>query len=199
MADDVKVLVVDDNRVILRILKDGLEKEGFRVETASSGVEALEKVLEERPSVILLDIVMPGVTGYEVCRVLRNDPSTLSIPIIMVTGSVPDTVRREGYEAGANDIWAKPVNVKQIGESIRSYLEAGVEYQPITESREIEILRENIALLARELRSPVTSTRNVAEMLSEATKIEAKQVAEVLQQQVDNLMSIVHRLERLSG
>ncbi|MBI3891271.1 MAG: response regulator [Candidatus Wallbacteria bacterium] len=198
MARKVKLLAVDDNRAVLRILKDGLERESFDVRTAESGVEALEQILLEKPDVILLDIVMPGVTGYEVCRVLRSDPHTAPIPIIMVTASVPDKVRQESYEAGANDIWAKPINVMEIATSIRSYLEAGVKYEPVTEQKEGEILRSNLRKVVADFRGPYQAISTVAKLMGEGTKIEPKQVAEVLRQQCAAVQELLEKLERLS-
>lgn len=198
MPERTKLLAVDDNRTILRILKDGLEKEGFDVSTAESGVEALEQILISKPDAILLDIVMPGVTGYEVCRILRNDPHTNDIPIVMVTASVPDKVRRESYEAGANDIWAKPINVGEIAKSIRSYLEVGVRYEPVTPDKEMQVLRANLKGLALDLKTPVEAIATVAKLMRDGTKIEQRQVAEVLGHQLEALKELLDRLDRLS-
>lgn len=198
MTAKTKLLAVDDNRTILHVLKDGLEREGFDVRTASSGVEALERVLVEKPDVILLDIVMPGVTGYEVCRVLRNDPHTANIPIIMVTATVQDKVRQEGKDAGARDIWAKPLNVSDIARQIRSFLESGAAYEPMTHRRELDLLRENLMRLVFDLRSPVHALSTVAEMLGESSKVEPRQVSEVLGQQIKRVEAVLERLERLA-
>jgi CheY-like chemotaxis protein len=197
-SDKIRVLAVDDNRVVLRIIKDGLEREGFAVRTAASGVEALEQVLEEKPDVILLDIVMPGVTGYEVCRVLRHDPHTENIPIIMVTGSTPDKVKQEGYEAGANDIWAKPVNMREIAKSIHTFMEQGFRCEPVTQDREVQILRENLAQLVCEFRNPIQALSNIAEMMEEASRFEPRQLAEVVRAQVERAQEVLRRLERLA-
>ena len=199
MADRIKLLAVDDNRVVLRVLKDGLDREGFDVRIASNGIEALEQVLESKPDIILLDIVMPGVTGYEVCRVLRSDPHTVDIPIIMVTASVPEKVRKEGYEAGANDIWAKPVNIAEVAQAVRDYLAGGVKYEPMTGSKELEILRQNLLRIVAEFKTPVSAISTVAQIMSEGRKVEISQVAEVLRQQVEKAEEILRRLERLAG
>ncbi|MBI4870072.1 MAG: hybrid sensor histidine kinase/response regulator [Candidatus Riflebacteria bacterium] len=192
-----RVLAVDDNRVILRIIKDGLEKEGFEVRTAGSGMEALEQILQEKPDVILLDIVMPGVTGYEVCKILRHDPHTEAIPIIMVTGSTPDKVKKEGMEAGASDIWAKPVNMREIARSIHSFLEQGFKLEQVTPARENEVLRENLQMIAAEFRNPIQALGTIAEMLEESARIEPRQVAEVIRQQVERASDLLRRMERL--
>lgn len=103
-----KILVVDDETYIVELVKFNLEKEGYRVLVAYDGVSALEMVRAEYPDLILLDIMLPSIDGLEVCRTLKQESSTSSIPIIMLTakGEEFDTVL--GLEMGADDYIKKP-------------------------------------------------------------------------------------------
>jgi len=116
------VLFVDDEPTIVKIMTTRLKSHGYVVESASSGPEALEKVKTFRPSLILLDIAMPGMDGYEVCRQLKKDPATESIPVIMFTASQEEEFVRKGIKAGAVDVINKPF-VADLLEVIHNVLE----------------------------------------------------------------------------
>jgi len=105
-----RILVVDDNPLNLRLLVDMLASEHYLVSTATDGFQALAKIEAEKPDVILLDVMMPGLDGFETCRRIKADPATADIPVIMVTAlsDVDDLVR--GFEAGADDFVTKPFN-----------------------------------------------------------------------------------------
>jgi two-component system cell cycle response regulator len=105
-----RILVVDDNLQNLRMLADWLASESYVVSTAVDGFEALEKIAAERPDIVLLDVVMPELNGFEACRRIKADPAIAHTPVIMVTAlsDVDDLVR--GFEAGADDFITKPVN-----------------------------------------------------------------------------------------
>src|SRR3712207_849000 len=103
------ILVVDDTPQNIKLLDAVLTPRGYTVLAASSGQEALQQVMQERPDLILLDIVMPEVDGYEVCRRLREDPSTHMLPVIMITAS-GEREKVKAIEAGADDFITKPFN-----------------------------------------------------------------------------------------
>ena len=105
-----RVLIVDDVPANLKLLEAKLMAEYFGVLQASSGPEALEVAVREKPDIILLDVMMPGMDGFEVCRRLRAMPETSHVPIIMVTALDQQKDRVEGLEAGADDFLTKPVD-----------------------------------------------------------------------------------------
>ncbi len=115
-----KILVVDDIAPNVKLLEAKLTREFFNVITAMSGEEALEKTHEHKPDVILLDIMMPGMDGFEVCRRLKADPETMHIPVVMVTALTDVTDRVRGLEVGADDFLSKPVNDIALMSRIRS-------------------------------------------------------------------------------
>ena len=98
-----KILVVDDVPVNVKLLADLLTVKGYDVVTAANGAEALAKVETDRPGIVLLDVMMPGMSGYDVCRKIRENPATTMLPIIMVTALDPSQERVKGIEAGADD------------------------------------------------------------------------------------------------
>lgn len=108
---DRKILVVDDEKPIVDILKYNLEKEGFEVLTADNGVSALECALKQNPDLILLDIMLPKMDGFDVCRKVREK---LNVPIIMITARDEEVDKVLGLELGADDYITKPFSVREL-------------------------------------------------------------------------------------
>ena len=109
-----KILVVDDEMHILRIVKYKLESAGYQVLTALNGAEALQIARDERPSLIFLDIMMPGINGYEVCSELKNDPATRDIIIIMLTAKGQESDKIKGLEVGVDEYITKPFSPQDL-------------------------------------------------------------------------------------
>ncbi len=116
------MLVVDDTPHNVKLLADLLGVKGYAVATAVNGEEALAKVASEAPDLILLDVMMPGLSGYDVCRRLRADPATALLPIVLVTSLDPQGERVKGIEAGADDFLPKPINQAELFARVRSLL-----------------------------------------------------------------------------
>jgi len=116
------VLVVDDQPQNVKLLQQVLTMSGYEVTTASSGPEAIGKVRAENPDIVLLDVVMPQMSGYEVCKALRADPSTQLLPVVMVTALDPLEERLKGIEAGADDFLSKPINQAELLARVKSLL-----------------------------------------------------------------------------
>ncbi len=109
-----KVLVVDDEVYILHILDFSLGAEGFDVITAADGEQALARARSERPDLIVMDIMMPRLDGYETCKRLKSDPGTKDIPVLLLTARGREEDRKRGMEAGANDYMTKPFSPNKL-------------------------------------------------------------------------------------
>ena len=115
-----RVLVVDDVDANVKLLEARLTADYFEVRTARSGREALEICANERADVVLLDVMMPGMDGFEVCRRLKSEPRTQHIPVIMVTALDQPSDRVKGLEAGADDFLTKPVDDIALVKRVRN-------------------------------------------------------------------------------
>ncbi len=117
-----KILVVDDTPKNVKLLADILTVKGYTAVTAASGREALAQVESERPDLVLLDVVMPEMSGYEVCRKIRENPATEILPVVMVTALDAAQERIKGLDAGADDFLTKPINQAELLARVRSLL-----------------------------------------------------------------------------
>jgi adenylate cyclase len=147
MTDEPLVLAVDDLPANVRLLDAVLSPRGYRVLGAGSGPEALALVAEHRPDLILLDIVMPEMDGYEVCRRLRQDPATAFLPVVMITAS-GDQERLLAIEAGADDFVAKPFDQAELLARVRSLLRIK-RYHDTIEGQAAELAEWNRTLSQR--------------------------------------------------
>jgi two-component system alkaline phosphatase synthesis response regulator PhoP len=116
------VLVVDDEPGIVTIARDYLDRAGFRVITAGDGETALRLARTERPNLLVLDLMLPGIDGLDVTRTLRQDPATRKLPIIMLTARVEETDRLIGLELGADDYITKPFSPRELVARVRAVL-----------------------------------------------------------------------------
>lgn len=116
------ILVIDDEEDILELARYTLTKEGYEVTTLTSGDEAVETVKSEHPDLILLDLMLPGLDGFEVCKLLKRDSDTAEIPIIMLTAKGEESDIITGLELGADDYITKPFSPKVVVARLRSVL-----------------------------------------------------------------------------
>ena len=117
------ILIVDDSPTEVHVLSGYLKKHGFDTETAADGAEGIEKARTLKPDLILMDVVMPGMNGFQATRELARAPDTAGIPIIMVTTKGLETDKIWGMRQGARDYLVKPVTEAQLVEKVRAALE----------------------------------------------------------------------------
>jgi len=124
-----RILVVDDSELNVKLLVEWLEQESYVVSTAADGFEALAKIEAERPDIVLLDVMMPGLDGFETCRRIKADPAIAHIPVVIVTAldDVDDLVK--GFEAGADDYLTKPFNGLELLARVRLQLRRKQHYE----------------------------------------------------------------------
>ena len=129
------ILVVDDVAMNVKLLADLLEAKGYRAVKASSGPEALERLASDLPDLVLLDVMMPGMSGYEVCAAIRADPRHAMLPVVLVTALDPAQERINGLEAGADDFLSKPVSQGELLARVRSLLRIKTLYDDVARHR----------------------------------------------------------------
>jgi putative two-component system response regulator len=122
LPERARILLVDDLPENLEILTGLLEPEGYRLDTATDGQEAVDKALADPPDLILMDVTMPRLNGFEACRILKNDERTHLVPIVLVTGLTAREDRIQGIAAGCDDFLTKPVDFEQLVARTRSAL-----------------------------------------------------------------------------
>jgi len=140
---DKQILVVEDEEDILELVSFNLKKEGYKVKGVTSGEEALQEVRREVPNLIILDLMLPGVNGFDVCKSLRNDYRTKTIPVIMLTAKSEEADIVIGLELGADDYLTKPFSPRELIARVRAILrrsEARVsEHEALLKVHDIEI------------------------------------------------------------
>ena len=122
MEETKTILIVDDEEPIRQLIKYNLEREGFKTLQACNAIKALEKTLSEKIDLIILDLILPDMSGLEVCRILKNDAKTTCIPVVMVTAKTEDADIVYGLEIGADDYVTKPFSPKILIARVKSVL-----------------------------------------------------------------------------
>ncbi len=188
MDDEPVVLVVDDQPANIRLLDAVLSPRGYRVLTAASGEQALDVLRDERPHVVLLDIMMPGMDGYEVCRRIREHPATAYLPVVMITAS--DTQEKlRAVEAGADDFITKPFDQAELLARVKSLVRVK-RYHDTVERQAAELESWN-----RELEGRVQSQLAALERATRLRRFLPPQMAELILDSGDESFLESHRRE----
>ncbi len=127
MVEPKRILVVDDEADLVELVSYNLKKEGFSVDSASDGEAALAKIRKGGYGLVVLDLMLPGIQGIELCRILRNDPKTGSLPIIMLTAKGEEVDRILGLEMGADDYITKPFRPRELVARVKAVLRRSTE------------------------------------------------------------------------
>lgn len=122
MMDPINILVIEDDEIVARTIERCLRGGEFRVRLANSGVEGLRVARREIPNLVILDVIMPGMDGYAVCREMRGDPVLMDVPILFLTAKTKDEDKIAGFTAGGDDYLGKPFNIDELILRIRAIL-----------------------------------------------------------------------------
>ena len=165
-----RVLITDDEPFNRLLLRDLLTMQGFETMEAGSGAAAVEMAGKLFPDAILMDVMMPGMTGFEACRLLKSNPATKHIPVLMITALVDRDSRLEGIEAGANDFITKPVDVRDIPLRVRNAVASKKIHDELqlnlTRMAELEKARDNLSnMIVHDMRSPLLGISGHLELL----------------------------------
>jgi DNA-binding response OmpR family regulator len=171
MRSPARILVVDDQPLNVKLLADTLRIKGYEIVTASSGREALERIERDAPDLVLLDVMMPGMDGYAVCRAIRAEPRTQILPVIMVTALDPQEERVKGLEAGADDFLTKPVNRQELMARVKSLLRVKSLYDTV------QVQAQELAVLNRDLERRVAEQVKELQRLSQLKRFFSPQLA----------------------
>lgn len=199
-----KILVVDDHPVNVELIAAYLEKD-YEIIPAYSGEEALEKVRTDKPDIVLLDIMMPGISGYEVCERIKQQDTTRFIPVVMITALAELEDKIKGIEAGADDFLTKPINNIELITRVRSLLRSKYFHDQLVKSKEIieaqndfkTIMADLLPFLLRDIH-PDKKTEVIRQMSKQVENyLWAKYILDMpadLSQTADISCSIMNRL-----
>jgi two-component system alkaline phosphatase synthesis response regulator PhoP len=189
-----KILIVEDEKDIVKMLDYNLKKEGFRTLSCYDGEEALDLATREHPDLIVLDLMLPGVDGLEVCKALKKESKTSSIPIIMLTAKSQESDKVVGLELGADDYLTKPFSIRELLARIKAVLRRMKEKDKLPEVLKIEDLTIDFSkILVYVKDKPIALTAKEFELL----KILIKAKGRVLSRDylLDTIWGYDHALE----
>src|SRR3954468_1360417 len=181
-----RVLLVDDVLPNVKLLAAKLTREYFDVITAFNGPEALERIKKEAPDIILLDVMMPGMDGFEVCARIRSDPATMHIPIVMITALSDAADRVRGLEAGADDFLTKPVNDIALFARVRSLVRLKM---MMDEWRLRESTSGQFGILDQAMTVKNETAANARVLVVEDSPIDLEKIAETLRRDTDSVVA----------
>jgi len=143
-----KILIIEDEKDIIKMLDYNLKKEGFNILSIRNGEDAIGSARNEHPDLIILDLMLPGMDGLEVCRAIKGDSKTASIPIIMLTAKSQESDKVVGLELGADDYVTKPFSLRELIARIKAVLRRGKEKDKLPEVLKIGDLTVDLAKIA---------------------------------------------------
>ena len=170
-----KILIVEDEKDIIKMLDYNLKKEGFRVVDARDAEDALDLAVREHPDLILLDLMLPGMDGLEVCKALKKESKTGSIPIIMLTAKSQESDKVVGLELGADDYITKPFSLRELIARIKAVIRRVTEKEKLPEVFQAGDLKIDFARISVSLKDkPVELTAKEFELLKTLLKAKGR-------------------------
>lgn len=200
-----RVLVVDDEENNRMLLRDSLEAQGHTVTEANSGGQALGIVTQNLPDVILLDVMMPHMDGFQVCKKIKENPNWAHVPVILVTALTERKERLLGVQSGANDFLTKPIDLTDVILRVRNAVQtkrlfdsAQEQFQQAAQTKDLQ--QKLMHMIIRELRAPVTAGLELLEPLKDKSGRQwTKKDSELAQQAWQHFSEISTRIEQLIG
>ncbi len=170
-----KILIVEDEKDIIKMLEYNLKKEGFKVITAGDGEDALDLAVRQQPDLILLDLMLPGMDGLEVCKVLKKESKATAIPIIMLTAKGQESDKVVGLELGADDYMTKPFSPRELIARIKAVLRRVTEREKLPEIFQAQDLKIDFAKISVKVKDkPVELTAKEFELLKTLLKAKGR-------------------------
>ncbi len=189
------ILLVDDHPDILKALVIFLENVGFDIVIALNGAEAIERAIQTIPDIILLDVLMPGIDGFETCRRLKADERTCEIPVIFMTALSEPVNKVKGFEAGGVDYVTKPLHYEEVLARINAHLTIR------TQQRQLEVLNADkdkfFSIIAHDLKSPVAGFLGLAGLLENIDRLKPEQIQRLtrqFRQSAEHLLALLENL-----
>lgn len=195
-----KILIVDDSLPNLTLLYHLLQKNGFQAIKAQNGYECIQATVNQKPDLVLLDIIMPDIDGIEVCRRMRNDSRIAHLPIIFVTAATDDTTLSRAFDAGGSDYIRKPVNKIELLKRIQA---AFVHEELMQKNRDEEKLRGVLSLsgtICHEINQPLQYISGVSQllMMDLEKNTPTYEMVVKMKSQVDRLGEITQKLMQIN-
>jgi len=170
-----KILIVEDEKDIIKMLEYNLKKEGFKVISARDGEDALDLALRQHPQLILLDLMLPGMNGLDVCKTLKKEAKTASIPIIMLTAKSQESDKIVGLELGADDYITKPFSPRELIARIKAVLRRVGEKDKLPETFQAGDLSIDFAQISVKVKDkPIELTSKEFELLKTLLKAKGR-------------------------
>jgi DNA-binding response OmpR family regulator len=191
------ILVVDDNKDIVHLFKKILSIHGYKVTTAENGSDALKMAFEDPPDLILLDLAMPKMDGFTVCKKLKESNETNMIPVIMVTCRDTMKDRIQGIELGADAYITKPIYYIELLAWVESLLKLRELQKQLIEARKLETLAQIVVSVNHEINNPLCSISANAEMLRTTIKSDDDMVLhklDIILKEVDRIKQVISKL-----
>jgi CheY-like chemotaxis protein len=190
------ILVADDDESVRGVVHDYLVETGYRVSTAANGAECIKKCLQDRPDLLVLDVMMPEMSGFEVCGKLRGDPATADVPIMMISGLTDPEHKIRGFSLGVFHYMSKPFSCKELRARIENILARQKIVDQNVEQSKVETVRQLAVALADKINNPLAEITALCQILSKNIDDRAKviEIVEMISESVDSIYSVLLKL-----